>query len=963
MSRKNLITLCLALLALLILFFLPKSDSGTTESEVSTSTKNSRSPSKPTRQEEPRLSEFLAPVAEGIRPHPLLLQDALDNGLRYQILTQPNPEQQISLRLVLDVGSFMEDDHERGIAHFLEHLVFNGTAHFPQGRSMEEFQRLGLKTGQHANARTGFEHTVYQLDLPDDSPDSFNSALQFFRDTFDGLLLLEKEIEAERGVVLEELNLRAKKSDRFFDQMKLLVPSTLLATRSPIGIPETISRFSRADFTRFHQKWYTPNRGTLIITGDLDPAKTEDLIHQHFGSLPWRERGPDPRFDTLPLSDSIIGDVQLRATTGRISLRATAPLPEYKTTPAGFRRALLEELIDEMTSIRWQNIIQSGAQFSSQLHTGSYNINHFAQINSCDLSFDQDNYDLDFFLSEWNRLLQNGFLQSELDQASKNLTFTYLKRVEELETHSAATLADRLVTAHRERATFTSPLDDLVRVQLSLRSIQLAECHDLFESKWKNQPILIQQNLSSQNSNVDQTIKTFLLKQSLDFPPRKESPSKKFNYQPTGKKSHLVSQKEYPKLKLTQLTLSNGVYVNLRPTQNASNLVHLRLTFGQGAHSIPIHQPALKTLARYSYQDLGIKGFEKLELEKSLRTHLVDWNYHLNLDHHLLSGTCSQDSLLTQCQLLHAFLIEPGWLTDTRSDYSRNSTARLAKYLRLRTNTLSGYWRTHRYDFLTNSDSRFRQPTVDEIISTKNRDLQNWLKDDLLKHPLELTLTGDFEVDDVVDTIQETFGRLPPRDLNFPPLKNPLAFFTASPQELPKIGQEGSRAFVSFLFHTPGVKNSSILKAQLTLLKDVFKNRVRTHIREKLGLSYAPNVTFTKHDHLGDLNHFSATVPTSVEQVPQVRKAMIEVFESFLTDLITADELERARLPILKWKPLQSSSPSYWAETLKCASRQENLIEDLGNEEETYLKITPKDLQKLSIQIIPNGAREFTLTR
>ena len=963
MSRKKLFTLCLALLALLIVFLIPRPEPAGTESKVDDSPARLRPPSISAQQIEPRLSDFLTPVADEIRPHPLLKEGVLENGLRYQILTLPNPNRQISLRLVYDVGSFMEEEHERGIAHFLEHLVFNGTRNFPQGRAMEEFQRLGLKSGQHANAATSFEHTYYKLDLPDDSSESLTSALRFFRDTFDGLLLMENEINAERDIVLEELNLKAKRRNEVYDQLNLLLPNTLLAQRRPIGTPETIPNFSRDDFRRFHQKWYTPNRATLIIAGDIDPIQIEDLIREHFDSLLWRERGPDPNPGELPPTDLLVGDVRLDASSDQISLLSASPSPESKTSPGGFRKALINELVQKMIEARWERVLDFRSSSGSQLVAHSHDFPRFAQINFCDLYFRQDRPDLSFFLTEWHRLLKNGFLQSEFDQAKKDILFTYLDEVENLSIQSAATLADKLLTAHREKATFTSPLDDLARVRLSLRSIQLKECTDHLQSVWKGHPLLIQQSLTDQKSTGAELTNAYLYKQSLSHSHLREITTPDFKRPPPGDQSAVVSQKKFPKLKLTQLTLGNGLKINLRPTKSTSDLIYLNLTFGRGIHSVPVHHPGLKRLARASFHSLGIKDLPRSELERSLRRRLISWDYQIAFGHHLLSGICSREELLTQCQLLQALLTEPGWLTNNRRDFSTSSSSRLEKSYHNSTNTPQKYWYFYHNDFLTNSDSRFRKPDVPELMSTSNQDLRDWLKDDLLSHPLELTLTGDFEINEVLQTIQDTFGRLPQRDPEFPPLENPLAVFEAPSTDLRKIDEEGSRACVSYFFHTPRANASAKSIAQLTLLKSIFRNRVREHIRENLGLSYSPSVYFDRSDKLGDLNHFYATIPTSAESVPRVQEAMTQVIESFLNHPISEDELYRARLPIIKWQPLKKSSPYYWADTLSLASRQPDLIENLEQETAILEAVTLEDLQTLSVSIITYGACEFTITQ
>jgi len=480
---------------------------------------------------------------------------------------------------------------------------------------------------------------------------------------------------------------------------------------------------------------------------------------------------------------------------------------------------------------------------------------------------------------------------------------------------------------------------------------------------WKDKPTLIQQRFTERESTVAETTNTFLQKQARRYSPRKETSTTKFKRPPPGDKSPVISREKFPKLQLTQVTLENGLKVNLRPTKNASDLVHLSLTFGRGIHSVPVHHPGLKSLALSSYSYSGIKGLSRYELEQSLRHQLIDWSYQLNLDHHLLSGICSRSELLTQCQLLNALLTEPGYLTDNRRDFSSTSPSRLEKSHRLRTNSPRSYWRIYYYDFLTNSDSRFRYQTIPELISTKNRDLRDWIKSDLLHNPLELTLSGDFDINEILPGIQDTLGRLPLREPEFPPLESPLATFQAPSTDLRTIDEEGSRAYVSYFFHTPRANASGKTKAQFTLLKDIFKNRVNEHIRENLGLSYSPSVAFDSRDHLGDLNHLYATIPTSAESVPRVQEAMTEVIESFLNHPISEDELTRARLPIIKWHPIQQASPSYWTKTLALAGRRPNLIEDLEKGTLLFEEVTLEELRTLSISIISYGACEFTVTQ
>src|SRR5262245_16308938 len=206
-----------------------------------------------------------------LKPNPAAIWGKLDNGLRYVILPTKSLPTRASLNLYLDVGSLMEADDQQGMAHFLEHLAFCGTRHFPAGQTIEYFQRLGMKFGAHTNARTEFDKTVYQLELPRANEELIGDGLRLFRDFLDGMLLDKKEIERERGVILSEILDRGSTDFRaLVAKLEFTQPHALLAARLPVGRPATVRALSRERFVDFYETWYTPGRAVVVATGDFD---------------------------------------------------------------------------------------------------------------------------------------------------------------------------------------------------------------------------------------------------------------------------------------------------------------------------------------------------------------------------------------------------------------------------------------------------------------------------------------------------------------------------------------------------------------------------------------------------------------------------------------------------------------------------------------------------------------------
>ena len=185
-------------------------------------------------------------------PDPNAVWGQLDNGMKYAILPHDEPPGRISLRLLVDAGSLNESEAQRGLAHFLEHMAFNGTTHFAPDEMVEYFQRIGMAFGADTNAHTGFDETVYKIELPENSATYLKEGLKVLRDYADGMLLLDEEIEKERGVILAEKRSRDSVGFRTFEAYwDFIFPQSIISKRLPIGLEDVISTAPRAEFLDF----------------------------------------------------------------------------------------------------------------------------------------------------------------------------------------------------------------------------------------------------------------------------------------------------------------------------------------------------------------------------------------------------------------------------------------------------------------------------------------------------------------------------------------------------------------------------------------------------------------------------------------------------------------------------------------------------------------------------------------
>ena len=253
------------------------------------------------------LSLLVLAVLPGVRaadfPHqgsdlpvdPAVRWGKLDNGLRYALLQNKEPKGRASLRLAIATGALNETDAQRGVAHFLEHMSFNGSRNFPPGTMVEFFQRLGMSFGGDTNASTGFDRTTYMLELPDTRPERFKDAFTYFADVAGGLLLLADEIDKERGIILSEKRARDSVEFRqFIGEFGFLLPEARFIHRIPIGTEEVVSKAPRERFVEYYDTWYRPDLMYVVAVGDFDVDMVEGSCARC--SAPWRpEPPPSPR--------------------------------------------------------------------------------------------------------------------------------------------------------------------------------------------------------------------------------------------------------------------------------------------------------------------------------------------------------------------------------------------------------------------------------------------------------------------------------------------------------------------------------------------------------------------------------------------------------------------------------------------------------------------------------------------
>lgn len=601
-------------------------------------------------------------LAQTLPTGPQVLVGQLENGLTYFIQKNSRPEKRLELRLAVKAGSILEDEDQLGLAHFTEHMAFNGSTHFKKHELVSYLQSIGLKFGADLNAYTGFNETVYILPLPTDQREAIEKGFLVLQDWAQGVSFHGPDIDQERAIVLEEWRLGKGAQDRMD---KVLYPKifegSLYAQRLPIGTEDSLKGFSHDAIRRFYKDWYRPNLMAVVVVGDIEPLDAKALVEAHFGPL----RNPDnarPRlYAEVPVrsrSEALVV-TDKEATSNLAMIRYPVYADPVVRTLGDYRQALVEQLFDSMLGQRLQELTQQpqppfvgGGSGVSKLVPGYRSFNAGAVVGRQGVG-----PAVDALVQENARARQFGFSAAELERSKKNT----LRRIEqayaEREKTDSATYADEYLRHFLEQETIPGIANERDYTHTLLPTITLEDVNrfaravipdgaarlviytgsDRADASIPTQAQLLDQVAQAEQRTVSaQTEKT--VSQTLMPNP------------PAG--GRIVGERHNAALGLTELDLSNGVKVILKPTdfKNDEILMAANRFGGQS-----LYGQADMLNAAYAgtvVAAMGVGDFSPSDLQKMLAGKVLSVNTGLQAWFDTVNGRAGLDDLESMLQLL-----------------------------------------------------------------------------------------------------------------------------------------------------------------------------------------------------------------------------------------------------------------------------------------------------------------------
>ncbi len=412
----------------------------------------------------------------------------LDNGLVYYIRKNTKPEKRIELRLAVNAGSILENDDQQGLAHFVEHMLFNGTKNFPKQELVNTLEKMGIRFGADLNAYTGFDETVYMLKVPTDQPDLIDKGFQILEDWAHQATLDGKEIDKERGVILEEWRLGLGAEDRMRKKaFPVIFKDSKYAERIPIGKPEILKTFKHETLRKFYYDWYRPNLQAIIVVGDIDVDQMEQKIKQHFAHIQNPTNAPKREvFDLPDNKDPLISiETDEEATNNTVMFFYKHP-KKYIETIEDYKEIFKQELFTEMLNNRLEEISQKTEcpYITAMTQYGEFLVRtKDAYLGYAISKENQIDKTLETLMLENQRVKLFGFTKSELERQKSEILKRYEKQAKEYDKMESSQLAMKYVYHFLTKHPIPGALNEYEYAKRFLPEITLEEINELAK-KW-----------------------------------------------------------------------------------------------------------------------------------------------------------------------------------------------------------------------------------------------------------------------------------------------------------------------------------------------------------------------------------------------------------------------------------------------------------------------------------------------
>ncbi len=874
----------------------------------------------------------------------------LDNGLVYYIRKNEKPEKRVELRLAVNAGSILESDAQQGLAHFMEHMNFNGTKTFPKNELIDFLQKTGVRFGADINAYTGFDETVYMVQLPTDDSVLVEKGYQVLEDWAHNALLDNKEIDKERGIIVEEWRLGLGAQDRMLKKVfPIAFKGSKYADRIPIGKVEVIENFRHDTLKEFYHDWYRPDLMAVVVVGDVDPDQAEARIKAHFSGIKNPE-GEKSRvvYDLPDNKDPLIAIATDKEATSNIVLVFYKHPVKIEKNLGDYRDKVLSELYTGMLDQRFGEISQkpqapyvgAGSGYGRFLARSkeSFILSAMSKENQIDKS-------LVSLLEENERVRRYGFTPTEFERQKEELLSQYEKAAKEFDKTESANLCGDYVNNFLSQDPIPGPQKEFKYLKNLLPGITLEEVNALAKTYITDDNVAVIV-MAPEKDNVkvpteDEILGIIKESKSAEVQPYVDTYKEQPLISGEMKKGTITGRQENKDLGFTEVTLSNGVIVVLKPT-NFKNDEILVSAYSPGGNSLYSDKDFMSANYAATIVDRSGAGeFDNVALEKKLKGKNLQISPYIDDVREGFSGNSTPKDFETLMQLVYLYFEGP-----------RKDTTAFAAFMSQMENQMKFMKSSPIYTFY---DTLFKTsfpnykrlvifPSVAQLEEVNLDRAFNIYKDRFADAgDFKFFLVGNFEIDSILPEVEEYFGSLPGTKRNetwqdkSPKFASGVTNLTfnkgTDPQSMVGIVMAGDLQW----------NENNLL--YLKMLNEILSIKLVEVIREKLSGVYSPQVMINWDQYPKPTYQLLIMFGCSPKTTDKLTKAVFGIIKKIRSNGPTEVDLGKAKESLIRQRETDLQKNEFWLRKLESIYYNHDTPANVLNFKDRVNAVTGKDLK------------------
>lgn len=693
---------------------------------------------------------------------PAVKTGKLKNGLTYYVRKNSKPENKVDLRLVINAGSLMEDDDQQGLAHFMEHMCFNGTKRFPKNKLVDYLQSIGVKFGQHLNAYTSFDETVYFLPIPSDDPTKLENGFNILEDWAFNAVLTPEEIDKERGVVLEEYRLGLGADQRMEERyLPKMMYNSRYAERLPIGKKDVLQNFKHERLVAFYKDWYRPNLMSVIVVGDINVDEMVKKIESHFGKYTNPKKEKARKVYELPNHKEtfvcVESDKEASGTTVQLVYKDYG-LPKKTVTVNDYRDDIVKGLFMSVLNNRLQELTNTPTPpftFGYSYHGGTWARTKEGYQSYAMVEEDKALSALKVLVTENERAKKFGFSQSELDRAKSDILARYEKAYNDREKTNSANFVSEYQSYFLTGAPSPGIAWEYDVVKNVLPGIKVEELNGFIKNYVKDDNRVVVITGPEKDGLVKPTEQQVLAAMTVsdaDVKPYEDTAIASSLLKNDVKPGTVIKKEKNDAIGTTTLTLSNGARVTYKKTDFKNDEILMEAVSFGGSNTYS-NEDAIKTqFANGALTEAGFSGLKLNDINKFMAGKIANVNPYIGATTEGLRGSTTPKDLEYLFQMTHAYFTD---LNMDASAFEGFKQKQSAFYKNLASEP-SAYFQKEFYTYLMKENPRFAGIFPDD---------EAWKKTDYAlaynKYKERFSNAADFEfffVGNVDDAAMETFA-------------------------------------------------------------------------------------------------------------------------------------------------------------------------------------------------------------